>query len=231
MITNKSSPSFECKYCKKAYRKESTLAAHLCEPKRRVQQEKETGVQLGLQAYIRFYELTQGSAKTKNYESFMDSNYYNAFVKFGRHMVKIRAVNPKAFIEYVIKENKKLDHWCKDAVYEDYLYKYVRREGAQDALERALKEMQRYADEIDIDFEDYFRKGSAGKICQHISNGRMSAWVVYHCDSGINFLANLNEEHVGIVMPWIDPTHWQHRFKDYVADVEWTKQILEKAGL
>ena len=41
-----------CKYCNKEFRKESTLAAHLCESKRRWQQEKETGVQLGLRAYL-----------------------------------------------------------------------------------------------------------------------------------------------------------------------------------
>jgi hypothetical protein len=230
--TSKLSQSFECKYCKKSYRRESTLAAHICEPKRRLQQEKETGVQLGLQAYIRFYELTQGSAKTKTYTTFTESNYYQAFVKFGRHMVKIRAVNPKAFIEYVIRENKKLDHWTKDKIYEDYLYNYVRKENAQDALERALKEMQRYADEhLDGRFADYFRDGSANKICQNISHGRMSPWVIFQCDSGTDFLANLNEEQLGIIMPWIDPEHWQHRFRDYVADVEWTKEILSKAGL
>ena len=41
---------YKCKYCEKTYRKESTLFAHLCEQKRRWQQEKETGVQLGLKA-------------------------------------------------------------------------------------------------------------------------------------------------------------------------------------
>ena len=49
-----------CQYCGKAYRKESTLAAHLCEPKRRAQQENEAGVKLGMTAYLRFYELTTG---------------------------------------------------------------------------------------------------------------------------------------------------------------------------
>ena len=110
-----------CQYCGKGYRKESTLVAHLCEPKRRAQQENEAGVKLGMTAYLRFYELTQGSAKFKTYKDFSESAYYNAFVKFGRHMVNIRAINTSKFIDWVIKSNKKLDYWCKDAVYQEYL--------------------------------------------------------------------------------------------------------------
>jgi len=89
---------------------------HLCEEKRRWQEEKETGVQFGLQAYLRFYELTQGSAKMKSYTDFVASPYYRAFVKFGRHMVGIRAVNSKMFIDWVIKENKKLDLMNMDII-------------------------------------------------------------------------------------------------------------------
>jgi hypothetical protein len=45
------------------------------------------------------------------------------------------------------------------------------------------------------------------------------------------FLDGLDEEQVGIVLPWIDPDHWQRKFKDYLADTEWIKDILERAGL
>ena len=137
-MTSQSNPTYKCKYCGKSYRRESTLLAHMCESKRRVQQEKEVGVQLGMQAYLRFYEMTQGSAKMKTYADFAKSPYYSAFVKFGRHMVAIRAVNPKMFIEWVIKENKKLDHWTKDVIYQEFLSTYIRKEAVQDALERAI---------------------------------------------------------------------------------------------
>jgi hypothetical protein len=79
-MTSESNPSFKCRYCGKEYRKESTLAAHLCQIKRRWQQEKEVGVQFGLQAYLRFFEMTQGSAKLKSYSDFVESPYYSAFV-------------------------------------------------------------------------------------------------------------------------------------------------------
>jgi hypothetical protein len=231
--TSKSNPSFECRYCYKEFRRESTLAAHICETKRRWQQEKEVGVQLGFRAYLRFYEVTQGSAKLKSYEDFVASSYYTAFVKFGRHLVAIRAVNPGAFIDWVIRENKKLDHWCKESIYVEYLHQYMRREAVQDAVERALLEMQSYADEVKTlaSFNDYFRYGNANRICHHISNGRISPWIVFNCASGVEFLETLNEENISIILPWIDPDFWQRKFKDYVADTEWVKLILGDAGL
>jgi hypothetical protein len=232
-MTSVSSPSFKCKYCGKEYRKESTLTAHLCENKRRWQQEKEVGVQFGLQAYLRFFELTQGSAKLKSYADFVDSPYYSAFVKFGRHMIAIRAVNPRAFIEYVIKENKKLDHWTHEKVYLEYLHAYMKKEAVSDALERALTEMQDYADEIKMlaSFNDYFRYGNSNRICHHISNGRISPWIVFNCTSGVAFLEALTEEQIAMILPWIDPDYWQRKFTDYVADTEWVKLILKEAGL
>jgi hypothetical protein len=233
-MTNVSSPTYKCKYCDKAFRKESTLTVHQCEPKRRWQQEKETGVQLGLKAYLRFYEYSQGSAKLKSYTDFVASPYYNAFVKFGRYCQDIRCINYTNFLDWLLKNNKKLDYWCKDSMYSEWLPEYLKREAVQDALERALKEMQDYADthpELKNGFTDYFRYGNSNRICHHIATGRISPWVVYNCASGVEFLETLTEEQVGIILPWIDPDYWQRKFKDYMADTEWVKDVLEKAGL
>ena len=208
--------------------------SHLCEQKRRWQQEKETGVQLGLRAYLRFYEYAQGSAKLKSYADFATSPYYIAFVKFGRHLVGIRAVNPASFIDWLLKNNKKLDYWTKDSFYEEWLREYIKREAVQDALERALKEMQQYADnhpELKNGFRDYFRYGNNNRIIHHITSGRISPWVVFNCGSGVEFLDGLSEEQVEIILPYIDPDYWQKKFRDYLSDTEWTKDILEKAGL
>lgn len=226
--------AYSCKYCNKLFQKESTLAAHLCEQKRRWNQENEVGVQLGFQAYLKFYEMTQGSAKLKTYANFVESPYYSAFVKFGRHLVNIRAVNANSFTQYLLKNNKKLDHWCKDALYQEWLVQYMKKESVQDAIERALKEMQEYADtntELENSFSNYFRLGNSNRICYHISNGRISPWVIFNCASGVEWVSTLNQEQLQIVMPWIDPDFWQQKFKDYVADAEWSKTVLEKAGL
>lgn len=233
-MTNESNQTYKCRYCDKEFRKESTLTAHLCEQKRRWQQERETGVQLGLRSYLRFYETTQGSAKLKSYEDFVTSPYYNAFVKYGRYLVAIRAINPTSFTDWLLKNNKKLDYWCKDSLYEEWMRDYIKREAVQDALERALKEMQEYADnhlELRNGFRDYFRFGQPNRICYHVSTGRISPWIIYNSNSGVEFLEGLNENQINLIISWIDPEYWQAKFKDYLADTEWIKDALQMAGL
>jgi hypothetical protein len=233
-MTNESNQTYKCRYCEKEFRRESTLAVHLCETKRRWQQEREVGVQLGLKAYLRFYEITQGSARLKSYADFVSSPYYNAFVRFGRYSQSIRCINFSNYLEWLLKNNKKIDHWCSDRLYEEWLPGYLQKEAVQDALERALREMQDYADDnpdLKNGFTDYFRFGQPNRILFHITTGRISPWVVYNSTSGIAFLDRLSEEQIQIVLPWIDPDHWQRRFRDYMADTEWVKDILQKAGL
>jgi hypothetical protein len=204
----------------------------MCEKKRRWTQEKETGVQFGLQAYLKFYEYTQ-SGKPKTYADFVESPYYIAFVKFGRHCVNIKCVNVDKFTTWLLKNNKKLDWWTKDSFYEEWLLNYMRTESAQDALERSLKKMMDYAEETEglVSYSHYFRYGNTNRICYHIASGRISPWVIYNCDSGIEFLGKLSEEQVNMIIAWIDPDFWNRAFKQLNSDVTWTKGILRQAGL
>lgn len=204
---------------------------HNCEKKRRHLQQKETGVQLGYQAYLKFYEMTQGSSVSKTYDHFAESPYYSAFVKFGQYLVSIRAVNTTAFITWIIKANKKLDHWTKEAIYDEWLYDYLRKEHPNDALDRSFAEMQRWADESGKTFNRLFVEGSPNKICNMIVYGRMSPWVVFNSAGGVDFLSKLNEEQLAMIYRFIDPEYWQRKFLDYVADVEFIKLVCKEANV
>jgi hypothetical protein len=221
-----------CKYCNKEFRKLSVLSAHLCEQKRRSQQKNEVGVQLGYQAYLKFYIMTQGGAGSKTYDKdFVTSPYYSAFVKFGQYLVQLRAIRPESFTEWIIKENKKLDHWTKEEFYDVYLYQFLRKEHPNDALDRTFSELQRWADETDKSFTLIFKEGSPNKICNMIVNGRISPWVLLNSNSGAEFLGKLSEEQLVLIYKFIDPDFWPRKFKDYSVDTDITRSILKEAGL
>lgn len=221
--------NYQCKFCNKRYAKESTLASHLCEPKRRHQQRGEKGVVMAFEAYRKFYKFTQGR-ENKSYEEFAKSPYYAAFVKFGRYLHSIDAVSPERFTEWVIRHNKKLDHWCKDSFYEEYLLEYIRQENAQDALERSILEMGHWAEETGSPVNHYFRYASENRITRAIANGRISPWAVYNSNSGMSMLEKLNSEQIAIVYPWIDPDYWNVKLKRHCEDAAWCKTVMKEAG-
>ena len=221
---------YTCQFCKKDFVKETSLTVHSCEPRRRRQERSERGVELGFQAYIKFYEMTQGSAKLKTYDDFCSSPYYKAFVKFGRYCVSIRAINPARFMEWVLKQNKKIDHWCSDTVYTEYLAFYLRVENVDDALARAMEFGIDWSEKTGNPPHDCLRYGGTNAMVYAVTAGRISPWIIFNSESGQHFLSELNKEQIAIVYPYIDVDHWQKRFQDYPADQEYAKDILKKAG-
>ena len=131
--------TFECEFCHRKFQRERTVAVHMCEPKRRRLSRGERGVELGFQAYIRFYEITQGSAQTKTFDDFCESPYYRAFVKWGHYCVNARVINPTQFLEWLLRNNRKIDHWASDRVYDEFLLYYLQNENMDDAVSRAIK--------------------------------------------------------------------------------------------
>lgn len=219
-----------CGYCKKKFAKLSTLTVHLCEPKRRMQQRDETGVRLGLQAYQRFYQISQGSALLKTYEDFAGSSYYRAFVKFGWYCHAVRAVNVSRFIDWVLKKNKKIDHWCRDSVYDEYLMEHLQTEAAVDAVARSLEQAIEWEESTGHPACDYLRHANANAVCYQIRSGRVSAWVLYNSAAGVEFLERASQEQIAMIWPYIDTEHWQQRFKDHPKDTEYVRSMLTQAG-
>ena len=225
--------SHVCKYCKKSFTKESTLTTHSCERRRRFQQEREIGVQWGLRAYRIFYSTTQ-SGPNKTYEDFVNSNYYTAFVKFGRHCHNVHCINIDNFTNWLLKNNRRLDQWCSESNYSAWLVDYLCKENVKDALERSIQTMIDFTNEhpeYRNNYRDYFRLVPENRICYHITTGRISAWAVYQSRSGQDFLSRLNSHQVAMITAYIDPDFWSKKFRDCPDDVTFVKQVLVTAGL
>lgn len=225
------SDKFVCKYCNTGYTREKTLIVHMCEQKRRALQKGEKHVQLGYYAFTRFYELCQNSKTQKTYEEFCKSTYYNAFVKFGSFVSNVRPLYPEKYVDYVVTSGVKLDHWCRDELYEKYALDLIKKEGVETAVERSIKTMMEWADEQDAPWNDYFRYVSLNRVTQHLRDGKISAWLVLNCASGKEMLSKFNDEQLGIVYSVVDPQHWAMRFRRSVSDVELVKEIAQKARL
>jgi len=230
--TQSSDKPYVCEYCGKGYVREKTLAAHMCEPKRRWLQKDEKRVRHGLYAFQRFYKLSAGSKKEKTYEDFVGSPYYNAFVKFGSFISNVRPLYPERYIDYVVTSGVKLDHWCREEMYEKYAIDLILREDVTTALERSIQTMLEWASENEpAPWNHYFQRVSLNRAVWHIKDGKISPWLILNCSSGKEMLSKFNDEQLNLVYHVINPEHWAMRFKRHSSDVELVREVARESGL
>lgn len=227
----KNMSDYVCVHCKRNYTKESTLVAHMCEQKRRALQKDEKRVQAGFLSYNRFYRLTQNAKKEKTYEEFCKSPYYNAFVKFGSFINNINPLYPDKFMDFVIKSGVKLDHWCRDELYDTYLSEMIKIEPADAAIQRTLSTMMDWGEEQKAVFAHYFDYVNLNRAVHHIANGAISPWILLNTKSGQKLLSKFNDEQLEIIADKIDPTYWSKRFKTYPSEITLVKEICKEVGI
>ena len=223
--------NFKCEHCGKKFAKENTLVVHICEQKRRYLSRNEKHVQMGLMTYQRFYEITQKTSKAKTFDEFSSSPYYTAFVKFGSFISNTNPIYPERFIDFVITSGVKLDHWCRDALYDQYIAELIKKEPADGAIQRTIQTMMNWGEKNASPWEHYFAYVNLNRATHDIKEGLVSPWIVLNTRSGKQMLQKMNDEQLEIVGPVIDPQHWQRRFKSLPADVELVKEVIKEAKI
>ena len=222
---------YVCEYCGAGFMREKTLAVHMCEPKRRFLQRSEKRVQLGLYAFNQFYKLSAGAKKDKTHDEFDKSPYYNAFVKFGSFVNNVRPLYPEKYVDYVVTSGVKLDHWCREEMYEKYALELIKKEGVQTALERSIMTMMDWADENNSVWNHYFNYVSLNRAIYHIKDGKISPWLILNCKSGKDMMNKFNDEQLEIIFNIMDPQHWARRFKRQTNDIDTVKEVVRESNL
>ena len=223
--------NYKCEYCGKEFVKEKTLAVHVCEQKRRHMSKNERHVQAGLLTFQRFYELAQKGSSPKTFDDFASSSFYNAMVKFGSFLVNTAPIYPERFIDFVVKSGVKLDHWCRDELYDTYISELIKIEPADGAIQRTIKTMMEWGDANSASWEHYFQYVNLNRATHDIKEGLISPWIVLNSKSGKEMLKRMNDEQLEIVGPIIDPNYWSRRFKSLPADVELVKDVIKEAKI
>ena len=221
---------YGCEFCKREFARESTIAKHICEYKHRWLEKDRRGNQIGFQSWVQFYHKNTGSRKHNTYQEFIKSAYYTAFVKFGTFCVDINALNISRFVDWLLKNQIKIDAWCSDGTYTRYLIEYLRHEDPMDAIARSIETTIDRAAEEGIQSCDYLRYGNTNKICYLITLGKISPWLLYQSNSGMAFLDGLTPSHVSIIIDYINPEQWALKFKRNPDDARTVKELLTHGG-
>jgi hypothetical protein len=131
----------------------------------------------------------------------------------------------------VIKSGIKLDHWCRDELYDSYISELIKIEPADGAVQRTITNMMTWADTNDAPWEHYFAYVNLNRATHDIKEGLISPWIVLNSKSGKDMLRRMNDEQLEIIGTIIDPQFWLRRFKSLPADVELIKDVIKEAKI
>ena len=63
-----------------------------------------------------------------------------------------------------------------------------------------------------------------------IKTGKISPWMLYQSESGVDFLGNLDEGQQCLIIDYINPEQWAIKFKRNTEMVTQVKELLNAAG-
>jgi hypothetical protein len=138
---------------------------------------------------------------------------------------------PEKYIDYVVTSGVKLDHWCRDALYEKYALELILKEDVTTALERSVKNMMEWAEDKSAPWNHYFQHVSLNRAVWDIKDGKVSPWLILNCRTGKEMLSKFNDEQLELVYHVINPEHWAIRFKRQPSDVQLVKDVVKESKL
>jgi len=207
------------------------LAVHVCEQKRRALAKTERHVVLGYDTYNKFYRMSQNAKQDKTYDDFARSPYYNAFVKFGSFVSNVNPLYPDKFIHYVVTSGVRLDHWCREELYDKYVIDLIKTEGVETALERSISHMMSWGETNNAPWNHYFLYVSLSRATYDIKDGKVSPWLLLNSAHGKDLLKKLGDDQLMAISSVMDVPFWINKFKKRPADTELVKQVVKESNI
>ena len=65
----------------------------------------------------------------------------------------VRPLYPERYIDHVVTSRVKLDHWCRDELYEKYVIEFVLKEDMETAVKRSITTMMEWGEEKEVPLE------------------------------------------------------------------------------
>jgi hypothetical protein len=223
-----------CEFCHKSFAKESTLISHPCEPRRRHQNQNVSYVRKAHLAWQLFHQSLSPVKKgvpIKSYQEFSASNLYTAFVKFGSWCEEQQIQEFNCFVHWLLKNNVKLDAWCDRIAYDSYLKELVDSESSEQAISRSLTTIHRWALETNHPWQQFFSIAGTNLIVGWVTQGRISPWVLFNCDSAVGFLERCTPEQLMILQNTAPIRKWKIKLMRDQTTADIIKSTLKDAGL
>ncbi len=224
--------TYKCRYCQKEFVRESTLASHLCENKRRMLAKDEKQNRIAYQSWLLFRKLTMANVKNdKPYEEFISNKFFTGFMKLAKHIIDLSLDDPESFVRFIIMNSVPMHNWQTAVVYETYVKDRTKKETVERAVERSVLNMKAWAEKTGNSWEEYFIKVSTPEAVQDIRMGRISPWCTFATDQGSRLIDRFEPGQIQQLIDYMEPQSWRAKVMRQKQDADWVQHVFNEAKI
>ena len=224
--------TFNCKYCKNTFVKETTLMSHMCEKKRRHLAKDDKQNRIAYQLWLQYRRMSMANVKhDKPYDDFADNKYFSGFMKLAKRIIDLNIKLPEDFLKFIVMNSVKMHDWSKDFVYEEYIKNMLKNESPDRAVERSIMHMKDWGELTGQSWQDYFYSVPTTVALHDIKMGRISPWCTFATDQGSRLIDRLDETQALELVNYLEPKAWKVRVKRHAQDASWIQDVFNQAEI
>lgn len=223
-----------CSWCQKSFAKETTLVSHSCEPRRRSESQYNPDVKLGYASYLLFNSSTapkNSSLKPKTYQEFCSSRHYTEFVRFGNWLIEQQVQEVETYVKWLLKQKIQFAQWSDVILYNNFLGELLQDETPEMGLQRSLRTVQKWTEEQGESIQNFWKKVNSNQATLWIIQGKISPWMLYNCNSAVEFLERCNIEQLSLIQTIAPVKKWKVRLLRHKQEADLIKSVLTEAGM
>lgn len=222
--------NYKCQHCSKRFVHEERFIKHECKEMKR---EKEFREPHGQMAWI-FYQkwLRSYNKVANNAAAFINSRYFNSFMKFAQFAKRVKLPDTDAFVAVMRDHDISPTIWTMEEVYNIYLEHLDKKLSPQKHAQITINTLFNHAEDHETDVATVFDTLTPNDVIKLVRERRLSPWILLNSVKFGDFFVNqTNSEQRIILETMIRPAFWQKKFKEDPDSVEQMKRYVEELKL
>ena len=222
--------SYECQFCQKEFKHETTFMKHHCGAKEKHEQLQQP---IGQAAYA-YYSIWMQEYKRKvpPIETFVDSRYFKTFLDFAKMVQELQLPNTALFITLMKQKDISPLLWTRNECYRLYL-EYVDINAdpltmVQISLETLMKKQEDFQT---IDLAATLVSLNLNEMIHLVQLRKLSPWLLLCSGTFKKYILALSQDERDLLMKVIVPEYWAIQLQSKSSDVEEIKQVVSAIGL
>jgi hypothetical protein len=152
-------------------------------------------------------------------------------VRFGNWLIEQQVQEVETYVKWLLKQKIQFAQWSDVILYNNFLGELLQDETPEMGLQRSLRTVQKWTEEQGESIQNFWKKVNSNQATLWIIQGKISPWMLYNCNSAVEFLERCNIEQLSLIQTIAPVKKWKVRLLRHKQEADLIKSVLTEAGM